>query len=1839
MLDHVKHRIFHLAKLALCVMLCIATLINLIPNQISAAEIEPVTGIVIVSNPLDITCKEGDTAEFAVEAAGNNLKYQWYKSTDKGGSWNRTYYTGYNTDRLSLTVAAYMNGYMFRCLLTDAKGNTITCEAAEIRMAAVEITIQPLSTTCREGDIANFIVEASGYNLKYQWYKSIDGGKNWSLTYYTGYNTNTLSLSAIGYMNRYLFRCIVIDAQGNAVTSGEAELRIAAAEITTQPEDIICKDGDVVSFSLEATGYNLKYQWYKSIDGGKSWSLTYYTGYKTNTISLTAAGYMHDYLFQCVVTDAQGNAATSKAAKLRITAAEIIAQPEDVTCKAGETAKFGVEATGYNLKYQWYKSIDGGKSWSLTYYTGYNTNTISVLAADYMDSYTFRCLVTDAQGNTATSEAAEMIIQKFYITKQPENIECELGDLVYFKVEVSGKAGIYQWFESMDGDTWNECTANGYNTDTINVIASEEIRQMKYRCEIKNADGNTIISNSANIIIQEQAGTIKLYNRPEINTLSGNTGTGTLLDCETSIRIAGIEDTANISASYVVNGTIEPQNLVFIHFAAISKTHGTKIRITISGTAFSANYNVPTNLTDFYVPVCGYANIGTVAITVIGECKGLSIYNFEVVNYYSSYDLKTLKAGLYDLSDHEIVAYAESDAISKNTVIASICDDRYIYELINGTDQLIICDIEDLSAISTLNGLGNVRDIAINEDSSLLVITSRENGAYIVDISAKESPVILSHYDTLELASGVDIDGNYAFVCSRYFGIEIIDISNPANPVFKSLVRGNTEYIGCHASDGFLYVGVWSQRCVEVYDISDVSAPVWCSTFSVDGQGYGVDVQDGILCVATGFHSQDSSTDITSVGYGQGNGVEIYDISDPHNPKWLSTVKSDGRFYITGYDIWKVDIIGDYIYYTDSYNGLYVYDITNPSSPQRVGHYTIRIEKTSSNYNALTNTKYIAPYNSNEYGQDVVLTAAVSEGKFFIFGIKTGVYKYTADWVISNSADEGSIYTDSGNFYGNNNLEIDGYQATVYSTSTQIYAAVEDDGLIYAACGLAGIQILDNNLNHLYSYNTETSVKDIIVRNGYIYTAEAENGVAIYRIASEKLIKVGSYNITLYSRDFSQLTLSDDGKYLMVQASWIRNGVIPEAHIIDVSNPQNPKYVSVLTTNSAGMLYFRNLIGNKNGNSVFGVEGTSRMRYYTVKEGKLSLVNELNNSLYSEANGGTVYNDNIIMIYKNGYVVFDPYTITQSGLGSLKVHTISGISLKGKVSASDGIMVVSNAYTGGVDIINIADLENPSLIAHLQIKGSPDIAFISEDSILIAGRYQGLIKLTKSGGDIEIPDGSYNIKDFGAKGDGVTDDTEAIEAALIKANGNPVIFPAGTYRVSSVDLTGINICIIGYGNPIIKKNSMAAEGTLVFRNCSSGYVSGITIDALRTEYGLDYDLACLYFYSSSNITIKDCHFQNSSREATAFLNSCENIHIDSCTFDNTSAIVWVNDGSIKHLLVENCTARNGRINGIEIDSKKGAGSTDVIIRNNSFYDIKTAGLYIRNVTDMTVEGNYTEGSKYFILMTCDTDGYEDGLYSFDHININDNRGSAEYFIYTYFPEGAAYQIYNKIVTSNNNFSAAKGISVSNTVEYISQNDTITASVNPCLRLTYCNNVDIIGQTLISTAASSYLIMFSNVGNTHITDSSYESARPLYGVVATGNLKLYLINVKANFSGITFWWQYNPSIFAEVINCTNTSGTMAVSAPFSGIIQVPAMEDSFICAMTDDSIVKRLNGYAYEGRTITLAVSGGTLTLLSDTTGNIIVDTGTAVYPEGSIITLIYQASKWHVVGSVLYYVS
>ena len=84
----------------------------------------------ITSQPEDVTVAEGATASFHIEAAGENLSYQWQVSTT-GTSWKNCSGAGYNTDTFSFTTKSSYSGRKYRCKVSDGT-DTLTSNSAEL---------------------------------------------------------------------------------------------------------------------------------------------------------------------------------------------------------------------------------------------------------------------------------------------------------------------------------------------------------------------------------------------------------------------------------------------------------------------------------------------------------------------------------------------------------------------------------------------------------------------------------------------------------------------------------------------------------------------------------------------------------------------------------------------------------------------------------------------------------------------------------------------------------------------------------------------------------------------------------------------------------------------------------------------------------------------------------------------------------------------------------------------------------------------------------------------------------------------------------------------------------------------------------------------------------------------------------------------------------------------------------------------------------------------------------------------------------------------------------------------------------------------------------------------------------------------------------------------------------------------------------------------------------------------------------------------------------------------------------------------------------------------------
>jgi Pectate lyase superfamily protein len=159
---------------------------------------------------------------------------------------------------------------------------------------------------------------------------------------------------------------------------------------------------------------------------------------------------------------------------------------------------------------------------------------------------------------------------------------------------------------------------------------------------------------------------------------------------------------------------------------------------------------------------------------------------------------------------------------------------------------------------------------------------------------------------------------------------------------------------------------------------------------------------------------------------------------------------------------------------------------------------------------------------------------------------------------------------------------------------------------------------------------------------------------------------------------------------------------------------------------------------------------------------------------------------------------------------------------------------------------------------------------------------------------------TVSVRDFGAIGDGVADDTAAIQAAL--SVGGNIYIPDGTYivtplqMVSDTTLTFSSEAVLqaktGYGASDRLLNLIGISNVTIHGNFA-------TIQMLKAEYTTGDNRHCVNMYGVSNVTIYDLITKDSGGDGFYVGNVvCRNVNLINCVADNH----WRNGLSITNVI-------------------------------------------------------------------------------------------------------------------------------------------------------------------------------------------------------------------------------------------------------------------------------------------------------------------------------------------------
>jgi hypothetical protein len=237
---------------------------------------------------------------------------------------------------------------------------------------------------------------------------------------------------------------------------------------------------------------------------------------------------------------------------------------------------------------------------------------------------------------------------------------------------------------------------------------------------------------------------------------------------------------------------------------------------------------------------------------------------------------------------------------------------------------------------------------------------------------------------------------------------------------------------------------------------------------------------------------------------------------------------------------------------------------------------------------------------------------------------------------------------------------------------------------------------------------------------------------------------------------------------------------------------------------------------------------------------------------------------------------------------------------------------------------------------------------------------------------------TVSVKDFGAVGDGVTDDTAAIQAALNV--GGAVFVPGGTYKVT--------------GSLTLSSSQANQKHLYLFGESTASvvqFVGGGSFTLSKSNYSSDFVLRDLFFKSDGNVStkvlfnvargeVRNCTFEgfNLALEVNQAYQLIQHNIFISCTtgIKNIDRAVvagaYYNANAINNNFFAQCGTGIALRHTLVIP---GVGSTvlnPVTLYQNTFENCSTAGIRLSWANDITIDCCYFENTPINIFADLNT---------------------------------------------------------------------------------------------------------------------------------------------------------------------------------------------------------------------------------------------------------------------------
>ncbi len=370
------------------------------------------------------------------------------------------------------------------------------------------------------------------------------------------------------------------------------------------------------------------------------------------------------------------------------------------------------------------------------------------------------------------------------------------------------------------------------------------------------------------------------------------------------------------------------------------------------------------------------------------------------------------------------------------------------------------------------------------------------------------------HWETCE---DITLDGDYLFCATGHSGLNILDVSDPGNPLKMGGVIPSTS-LHCVAVDEnrACVAGIDDLENSRLYtlDITDRAYPVLMGSCETDGTPSRLRMNGDYAYLAS-----------------YGGGLRIYDISDPENP--FETGVYD--FPNFGRDLVIADTLA---YVTFNYEGMRVINVSDPYEPNLYG-----------SYYGLEDPHGIAVFDTTMLlvGPDDGLQVVSLHGDHFL--------TYCFDCFAPNAA-RVEVYHDAEYAFVMCNYNIHPLARNLRIINFEDFESPYEMGLLntstlYAEClalgdstafigtkvdpddtvdpGVTVIDASDLTAPEIISdYSTPGSINDITINGNYAYIADLEGGIQILDISDRE----NPHDVTHNIDPFSTRTIKINDDYI-----------------------------------------------------------------------------------------------------------------------------------------------------------------------------------------------------------------------------------------------------------------------------------------------------------------------------------------------------------------------------------------------------------------------------------------------------------------------------------------------------------------------------------------------------------------------------------------------------------------------------------------------------------------------------------------------------------------------------------